>query len=162
MKKAINIILILVVLSLWGTALYRFLINFFIKDNVAVSAEYKKTEVDVFVINRDTFLFTPLEKDPFLNAIAQRKSEPQQRVSYSRLKVMKAVKKDVLWPRLSYYGFIKSNQNSSLALLKINSKLYKVHEKEIVQDMILKAIYKDSIKILYEKQFRTIKREGIK
>ena len=71
-KKKINIVLIAIVLSLWGTVLYKYVKHFF-QDQPKTEVMTKATlAVLPSTIKKDTFLLSQLTADPFLKkAIAQ-------------------------------------------------------------------------------------------
>ncbi|WP_264554489.1 hypothetical protein [Flavobacterium sp. N1861] len=68
-KKTINIILILVVLSLWGTVGYKYINRFFGDDELDYTLSNAYNYDAISIIKKDTFALHPLTKDPFLNKV---------------------------------------------------------------------------------------------
>lgn len=160
MKKKVNILLIIAVLGLWGTVSYRFFKNFFYKDaGVAVTANVQASKFSISA--RDTFMLRPLEHDPFLSSKGggiNRGSTHWVSVK-KRMPKVNDVKKPVApWPKISYYGFIKSEKNEELALIKIDDVLYKMHKKETKNSVTLKIIDKDSAGVVYKKELKFIEK----
>jgi len=161
MKKKINILLLLAVLSLWGIAGYRFFKIFFLKPHNIVAAARNYTGA-VPLITRDTFVLNPVSRDPFLDrsqqeivpAKASLKSSGNRHAVFNKNIVVMPLQ----WPAVSYYGYIKPAKNEELAMIKINNVLFKMHEKDSKESITLKKIYKDSVRIMYNKQLKTIMR----
>jgi len=156
MKKNINIVLIIVVLALWGTAGYRYVKNYLIQDT-NITAKFSEFKTVDFNIKRDTFLLTPLPRDPFLNKIYTRSvvvtdSKKNTRLSKLKVNTTSHISIVIPWPDVKYYGFIKSGKNSELALIKVNGVLIKMHKGDSENGLAIKEIYKDSIVLVYNKQ----------
>ena len=112
-KKKINIILIIIVLSLWGTVGYRALNRQFTDNEVILEKQSKLDNATINQINKDTFKLEKINRDPFLNKQFQTAvAVPRPVISH-----YKAVKKTVIpiipkgdqnlrWPSLSYHGYI--------------------------------------------------------
>ena len=68
-KKIINIVLIIVVLSLWGTVGYKYINRFFGSDELLYTSSNDYNYEAISIIKKNTFLLEPLAKDPFLNQV---------------------------------------------------------------------------------------------
>ena len=160
MKKNINVVLIIAVLALWGTAGYRYVKNYFFIQGTAVTPESLEFKAVDLNIKRDTFLLEPLSRDPFLKKVSVRTvSVPiaRRRVEISESLGNKTVHQPIIisWPDIKYYGFIKSGKNNELALIKVNGTLIKMHKGDSENGLIVKNIYGDSIVIVKNRQQRS-------
>lgn len=161
MKKKVNIVLILAVLSIWGAAGYRYISNYFREKDVLSYHEKDFITTQQIKIIRDTFELRPLPRDPFLNNIIIERQVPK-RISKAVMKPVAAqkAKEPLIWPDIQYLGFIESKdqKNKELILVKVNGGLFRMHKGELNSDVLIKNIYKDSIKVLYKKEERIFKR----
>ena len=164
-KKKINIILIIVVLSLWGTVGYRALNRHFADNGVILEKQNELDNATINQINKDTFELEKVNRDPFLNKQFQSPiARPKTIISYH-----KTVKKIVLptvpkgnpnlrWPTLSYHGYIGSKErNEDLVLLTIDSKLRKLKLNDPVNGLVVKKRYKDSIEVYFNAETRMVR-----
>ena len=137
------------------------------------SSEKKKVQIDgptytesfskqasFFDIKRNDFDISTIKSDPFgINEKRKKKSivNTQPKTSLSSTAKKKILKK--LWPDITYFGFVKSNANTTrLALLKINNRVYRKREKEDINDILIKKVYNDSIILSLNNEIKTIKR----
>ena len=65
MKKIINIGLIVFVLVLWGTIVYRYVNNYFYSQSSIIEEDYNQYSL-IRINKRDTFNLSNLNRDPFL------------------------------------------------------------------------------------------------
>lgn len=158
-KKTINIILILIVLGLWGTVLYKS-VNRFFSSNEAPDFETEKgTAFDYKQIKKDTFELQNLDHDPFLNRSSYNPSVVRNETKSVIPKVIPIKKPAVVkqapqifWPQINYYGYIKSAQkNNEMILIKINNVLYKARKNDNLEGIEIKRIFKDSIEVNFSK-----------
>ncbi|MDP5201884.1 hypothetical protein [Flavobacterium sp. DG2-3] len=161
-KKKINILLIIVVLSLWGTVGYRTIKRYFTDNDGFANSEISNHNVSLKKINKDTFELKKIGRDPFLNKQYNEKPAFVASVSYHApaKKVIKAapapkVNSNISWPQLQYYGYIKSN-DQELVLLKIDSKLHKLKLNNEVNGLVVKKKFKDSVEVFFNSQRRII------
>jgi hypothetical protein len=164
-KKKINIILIIVVLSLWGTVGYRALNRQFTDNEVILEKQSTPDNATINQVNKDTFKLEKINRDPFLNKQFQTAvALPKTVISH-----YKAVKKTVIpiipkgdpnlrWPSLSYHGYIASKErNEDLVLLTIDSKLRKLKLNDPVNGLMVKKRYKDSIEVYFNAETRMVR-----
>ncbi|MCV9932941.1 hypothetical protein OIU80_11680 [Flavobacterium sp. LS1R47] len=158
-KKKINIILIIIVLGLWGTAGYRTFIRDFFENKIIHEQQNQKNDFVVHQINKDTFKLEKINRDPFLNKqFHSNVIVPKKQVSsYSSFTpVSPKPKPNLNWPELSYYGYIQS-KNQELVLLKVDSKLYKLKLNVPINGLTVKKIYKDSVAVFYNSGIKIIR-----
>ncbi|NJM78600.1 MAG: hypothetical protein HC854_01325 [Flavobacterium sp.] len=161
-KKAINIVLIIVVLSLWGTVSYKYINRFFGNDELAYNSPNDYNYGVVSVIKKDTFLLVPLAKDPFLNKVlAKPKTQPAQVVRTSPIvKTLPKPKEETLFPSVQYFGYIKSkDKKDELILVKINNRIERVRLNSDIEGLIIKKIYKDSVTVFFNNETRSYKKQ---
>lgn len=156
-KKAINIILIIVVLSLWGTVGYKYINRFFSNDEIAynLSNDYNYNEISI--IKKDTFILQPLTKDPFLNKVFSKpKIQTQISPSIPKTNINPKPKEIIPFPSVQYFGYIKSkDKKEELILVKINNRLERVRLNSNIDGVVVKKIYKDSIIVNFNNEVRS-------
>jgi hypothetical protein len=159
-KKRLNIILILVVLGLWGTVAFKSLNNFFPSENNVFGGITSSQNFNLTKIEKDTFSLENLKRDPFLDKALSRETNVvslKSSVSHPKVvakpKPVENLKPMQVWPQVSYYGYIKSQQKTEeLILVKIENNLLKVRKNQNIEGLIIKRIFKDSIEIVFNKQ----------
>lgn len=166
MKKAINIILIIFVLGLWGTIVYRYVSNLFITENSILSRNDKKYSL-VRIKDRDTFNLSLLKRDPFLgnhmtSNIARSIPHFEKEVKSKPSKIsVKNNSTSKFIPTIQYYGIIKSSsKKDELVIIKINNTLQKLRPNSEYEGVKIKKIYKDSILISFNNNLMFIKRKN--
>lgn len=162
-KKRLNIILILFVLGLWGTIAYKSLNRFFSSDNSPLQSNSVSENFNLKKIEKDTFSLKKLARDPFLSKVLEAKQRPVVvKSEFPSIKVINASKPVkskpvVVWPKVFYYGYIKSLQKTEeLILVKIDNKVLKIRKNQDVQGVMIKRIFKDSIEVAFNKEKKFI------
>jgi hypothetical protein len=162
-KKRINIVLIILVLVLWGTVGYKTINQYFFSKEQTMSNVQSNTVFNFSKIKKDTFNLETIQRDPFLNksSIAQYQN-PVVKKMYSQPKVVSKTiiqaKPIINWPSVSYYGYIKSkDKTEELILVKIDNDLHKLRKNAIVDGLIIKKVFNDSIEVLFNKEKRVIR-----
>ncbi len=161
MKKKVNIILIIAVLLLWGSVIYKALSNYFINDKnfSAVTENYDGKQFKI--AEKDTFTLAILDRDPFLNKSFFVKKDKPRTMAYIYNKL---VKKNIIpvkntkanFPLISYFGYIKSKEKKDeLIIVKINNQLKKLRINETFEGLTVKKKFKDSIYISNNLETRT-------
>lgn len=157
LKKTINIVLIVVVLSLWGTVMYKYVNRFFGDDELTLAqvANYKNSTFSI--IEKDTFKLEPLTKDPFLNKVFTKAiAQPKITRITPKAKVEVRSKLNTPFPLVQYFGYIKSeDKKDKLILLKINNRLERVRLNSIINGLVIKKIYKDSVIVSFNKETKS-------
>lgn len=157
-NKQINIMLIVIVLALWGTVLYKYVNRFFFDEEIV----YQQSEFSIPItkIEKDTFELQPLNRDPFLGKVVLKKEVKQINKKNIIKPVIKKVKEPIIikpFPIVQYFGYIKSQENNQkLILLKINNRLKRVRLNDNVDGLIVKQIYKDSVVVSFNKIQKSI------
>lgn len=159
MKKRINIILILAVIGLWGTVIYRAVNQYlFSKKNIEITPSrvhfYSK------LMTKDTFLLEVIPRDPFLNKKNYSAIPIQKKIFLNNPVIKKSIqilnkREASIWPVVLYYGYIKGKRE--IALLNINKKLSRLGINEQKDGLIVRKIYKDSVEVNYNKEKKIIK-----
>ena len=157
-RKYLNSVLIVFLIVIWGAVFYKYFGRKKPTKENLHSNNYTLTKINEFGIIKDTFKLELIEKDPFR---ANRKIYN----NISKAPVKKSVKKVIIdknikWPKISYYGFIKShNNNTRLVLLKIDNSVYRKREKELINNIRLVKAYNDSLIVSLNKKTKTIIRQ---
>lgn len=163
-KKRLNIILILAVLGLWGSVIYKSLNRFFPSENYNSKNLNSIQSFDIKKITKDTFSLQKLSRDPFLDKplVSEKPNNVVVQKALSQIKktnhtVPTVSKPALVWPQVSYYGYIKSQQKiEELVLVKIDNRFLKVRKNQNVDGLIIKRIFKDSIEIGFNKEKKVI------
>lgn len=171
MKKKVNIILLLVVLSLWGTVAWRSINNFFGQESVAENSTLYQS-ININKIQKDTFNLEKLNRDPFLqksivtstaNVSVVNYKKPQKTSQKNNLSgfykpaIEKTAPSNV--STIKYVGYIKSTQQKEeMVLLKINDNLKRFVVGKKYNDIQVKKVYKDSVQIVYLKKTIIVKK----
>lgn len=167
-KKKINIVLILIVLGLWGTVIYRSLNHYFFPDQNIVTQAETNIRFNYKQIKKDSFELLPLAHDPFLNNrlsnpnpsisnMLPRNTSPKPSGTRKPAIIKEKAPVVIYWPEINYYGYIKSSlKTEEMILIKIDGKLYKARKKDNVGGVVIKRIFKDSIEMSFKKENKFI------
>lgn len=157
-KKTINVILILVVLSLWGTVGYKYINRFFDVDELTYTNSNVYNYDAISIIKKDTFELQPLVKDPFLNkAFSKPITAPIIVRSIPVIKKEPEPKVIIPFPLVQYLGYIKSkDKKEELILVKINNRLKRVRLNSDIDGLVIKKIYKDSVVVSFNKVIKVV------
>jgi len=162
MKKQINIILILVVLGIWGTAGYRYVSQYFLQKQ-RVSMTDRNEAIPLKIREKDTFALLPLQRDPFLNTTtASLETRPAKTFSpRKKMKTVVAPTTHLPFPEVGYFGYIKSNQQQKeLVLLKVDNKLVKLRTGESQAGLKVIKIFRDSVRVTFGQETRTFRKNN--
>ena len=163
MKKKVNIILLIAVLGLWGTVIYKYVSHFFLKNDIIITkAENYKIDAGKR-IEKDTFQLAQIPRDPFLNNSIEEKKSPPARANteVKRAPIIEKPKKVIIstFPKVKYYGYIKSKDSSKeLLLVNVDGKVLKMNINEDKGGFKIIQFTKDSIKATYNKEVKWIRR----
>lgn len=160
MKKKINIVLLVAVLSLWGTVLYKYVNQYFSKNELSVTRQQSTAKGSYKVIAKDTFQLQAIARDPFLNiATAERKVVTGG--SRVRRSIAPATPKVVVtrsFPTVQYYGYIKSVNNSKeLMLMSVDGKFMKLKLNEDVAGFKVLKFTGDSVNVYFQKATKWVR-----
>jgi hypothetical protein len=159
-KKRINIVLIAVVLLLWGLIGYKTINQYFCSNTIMPNEPKNFSNKNLSQIDKDTFNLIAVSRDPFLNTIKEVViQKPIVQKSYPVQKIEKPIvyKEPMVWPQISYYGYIKSKEKTKeLILVKIAKQLYKLRKDDLVEGVIIKKVFNDSIEVVFNKEKKVI------
>ncbi|WP_136464887.1 hypothetical protein [Flagellimonas onchidii] len=148
-KKTINIVLGLGLLIIWGFVTKRALFYFGNTDEDKAVLHPIAINDPLPKFKKDTFELAVLDRDPFLDVMANRKTtipKTLPKTSKKNIAPVRRKESNVNWPKLQYFGYLKGDsQSGKLAIIKIDNKLHRVREKKSVEDVQVLKIYKDSV-----------------
>ena len=157
-KKYLNSILIVLLVAIWGGVIYKYFVK---KDTVLPdnAIQSKGMAID-YTIAKDTFVLQLNNRDPFKASKRRRaQSNTTQQGKANGNRTTKP-KQTLVWPNIQYYGFVKSTENKTrMALVKINNRLHRKREQQIIDDVKLVKAYSDSIIVLFNKEKKTVRRK---
>ncbi|OEK09139.1 hypothetical protein A8C32_10415 [Flavivirga aquatica] len=112
-----------------------------------------------YKLTKDTFMLEIINKNPFKASKETRKVVATNKIKSSRKNKIKPKVRNVVWPKISYHGFVKGyNKTTRLILLKIDKKLYRKREKDKAGDITLIKAYNDSLIVAFNNINKTIKK----
>lgn len=166
MKKKINILLLIAVLGLWGSVLYRLVKNYMVSNENNKLVEQRISTIPVTKLKKKPYEFNPLSRDPFLDQIYNTSIEVKRETSVSKVFGKQKIKDEVSkfnkvisFPNIQYYGVIQSSSNNKeVVLLKINGQLVRLSKSGESEGVKIKQVYKDSVKVLFSNQTKVIRR----
>lgn len=148
--------MLLVVVAIWAYVFYTIFGN---KDKpdkdlpysatIAKSNSVAKNVVDTFSIKADY-------RDPFLDKLV---ASEQPKSSFPIKAALVKVQANTTWPQISYFGIIKNQTgNKQLALLQINGKQNRMQVNQMVGDITLLKLTKDSVQVKFGKETKYVRR----
>ncbi len=156
-KKYLNIVLGVLLVVIWSSVIYKYFGN-------------KKTETPSVTLNqpppisfnnqidKDTFNLV-IKNDPFKASKSRFASEGVKKSASKNSKKVskKPISKKIIWPKITYHGFVKSERNpTKLALIKVNGKLHRKRENETIDNLSVLKAYSDSIIVSINNNNKTI------
>lgn len=167
MKNKINIALIALVLGLWGTVAYKHIYKYFASTEIINLESERSNQINFNEIKKDTFLLESISRDPFLNKknyIEPVFTESQTKIEKPiAIKIPEVYKPEIICPNIEYFGFIKSNnKNDELILVKISNRLYKSRKNDLIEDVLLEKVARDSIVVFFNKKRKVVKLKKLK
>jgi len=164
MKKSLNIknvIALLAVLLVWGYLMKSKFGFFETEDEYNSYSEYSITPL-MKQYNKDTFELNLTAKDPFLGGknFKVKSNSTHNSQSRSRLKVQsisQPIKDIKRWPSIAYFGYVKNRTKGKQAcIVQINGSTFKMFLNSKNSEVVLKTIYKDSIRVSFNDAVKTI------
>ena len=161
-KKKLNIVLLLFVVGLWGTIIYRYASQYLYKNEDVFVGQDSIFSLNKNLQQKDTFEMDPIKRDPFLNktyvADAEKMVYPV-RATRTAIKKIPIVKNEY-FPTVEYYGYIKSNSEGKkeLIMIKSNGVLMKLKLGEERDGLKILKVYKDSVQFSYNKKVFFVKK----
>ena len=149
---------------IWGGVLYKYFGKQIDTDssfiNNIVESDYNSDYL--LIKDKDTFLFQITNQNPFKTSVKKKPLEiiKKSKISSRTTIVKNNSKKNIVWPSITYHGFVKGERKTTrLILLKIDNRLYKKREREVLHDIKLVKAYDDSLAVLFKNQRKTIKKQ---
>ncbi|WP_303417002.1 MULTISPECIES: hypothetical protein [unclassified Tamlana] len=156
---------------IWLVVFYRVFNTFFTGDSSVndITNNVSSRKSSLYNFSKDTFILKKIERDPFLGKsrpvrkkkvlIVNDKSSKKSSEKGIKKPIKKVMNKNHIWPKLSYYGSLKTGESSSLLfLIKVDNQLHKIKKGDKLQDIIIKKVYRDSITVQMYKESKTILR----
>ncbi len=160
-KKYLNSVLFILLVIIWGSVIIKYfgtskgVLNTpkEMVSNISGNKNYETV--------RDTFKLDIQNKDPF------KVTKPIENKTPIKTALPKPIQKQVRvdkpvaihWPSITYHGFVKGDHNTTrLILLKVDNKLYKKREKEMIADLTIIKAHSDSLLVSFNNQLKTIKK----
>lgn len=163
MKKVINIGLIVFVLALWGTIVYRYVNNYFYSQSSIIEEDFNQYSL-IKINKRDTFNLANLNRDPFLGKTTN-KYKPISINNNSTIKVSNKISKPISSkistpiPTIQYFGIIKSSsKKDEMIIVKINNVVKKMRLNSEFEGVRVKKVFKDSVLISFNNNLKYIVR----
>jgi len=156
-NKKLTYILLPLVILVWGLVVYRFFFEGKKDSDRAPVLENKKE-------NKEQYILIANYRDPFLDhvpAIIQNdeSDEKKAETNTTNLRRQRSNVTSIRWPEISYGGFIKNDkENKYTILVGIKSQNYLVNVGDTIQNIHIKAFYRDSILIVYNNEEKTLKK----
>ena len=159
-KKYLNSTLIVLLILIWGGVFYKYFGSKKQSDGSLKVANLTQNYKHDYVIRKDTFQLKLIDRDPFgISGKIKRTRKTKTPITKPKKKLKPIVKKNPVWPTITYHGFVKGQHKTTrLILVKINNKLYRKREREMVDDIILTKAYNDSLIVSFNKNTKNIKK----
>lgn len=148
------------VLLVWGVVFSQ-LFSYFYSDPI-LSVQKADQVINIDEIKEDTFSIVASYRDPFLGRKRKsyRNNIPQdsgQQTANRGTGVKKSIPAEKPWPLISYNGMIKNNNSDrKVGIVKIDEKEYLVKSGDVIGAVSFLAIEKQSIKVRFQKETKTI------
>tara|TARA_R110002033_G_scaffold66981_3_gene117991 strand:- start:35003 stop:35500 length:498 start_codon:yes stop_codon:yes gene_type:complete len=163
-KKLTNGLLIVGVLIIW-VFVFRRASGAYLQEpeeNLVAIPTDKKYILSNFT--KDTFALNDFDRDPFLDI--KKTNKPVKIKAVNSAPVGKKTKfqpnattSTKLWPKIEYMGYMKkTDSQDKLALIRINNKLFRAREKETVEELYIKQVFKDSVILKWGAILKTIRK----
>jgi hypothetical protein len=161
-NKGIVYILLVVVGIIWYQVFFRIKDNFFEEVILPPKNEIREKYIPLF--HRDTFQLNADYRDPFRGVSSVTEEIKPQELNTqvnSSPKVIPAQPKPHHWPKIKYFGLLKSNPTKgSLCIVQVGNSMYNLREGEVTQDNIeVRRITRDSIILAQGKFGKVIKKQ---
>jgi hypothetical protein len=162
-NKGLTFILLIVVGVIWYKVFFR------IKDNLTAEDGTQSTPNEAPIIKmkfvKDTFTVQANYRDPFHSNNSGVSAPTDELVNstpvvYQAPKTVPEPPKPHRWPKMKYYGIMKSNpEKGTLAIIAIDNMLFNLREGEEAYDGItLRKIYGDSVLMAHGKYGKVLRK----
>jgi hypothetical protein len=165
-QNSLKYILIVFVAAIWGIIIYKIFLVVNGPKNIAESSVID-TKSDSKGQRKDTFSIIANYPDPFLKS--ERSSKPtispinnenaQKQTTKNSTKIVSQKK----WPDIIFTGVVSNfTGNKSTILITINGSSIIMKKGDLINDVTLISIARDSIKLKFQDEYRYIKRHETK
>ena len=156
-KKNINIALIVLLLVIWGSIGYRYLVKKKTMQQPVIAQQ--NSMPTQYTIRKDTFELKNI-KNPFQSVFVRPKTVQKLNTKKTTSK-RKSISKKVIWPSIQYHGYVvKKGSSKKLGIITVNGKIIRKREKELILETFkIKKIYEDSIQFEHQNSLKTLKKQ---
>lgn len=150
-------------IAVWGIIIFQIVDGFEEKTTPLVIKDNTLEEIK-FIKDTFDFSITLNYKDPFKITKSKEKSIITQRqltttVIHKKVKQIKEKQvKNIFWPTIKFSGLVKSSNNKQVALLSISNKGYLVNEGDVIEEIKVLEVRKDSVELLFNNEHKTFKK----
>lgn len=158
-NKKLNYALLALVAILWGGIMYKF----FFKNTAEVSSNLnpliESPKETAEALQKETYDLLLNYPDPF--DVKRVESKPKKKAVLAKKPVKQTIQpKYIQWPILNYYGMAKNKEtNEKIAIISINGQSVLLSEKSSKKDVMMNAIYNDSVVVVFTGVKKTIVKE---
>lgn len=159
-NKGVTYALLIVVGLIWYNVFFRVKSNLFGEEEGFVSRE--NPIKPIASLERDTFVLKANYRDPFGGQVVRPPVDPKPETD-PVVQIPRPVYQEP-WPQIVYYGQIKkTGSKTPLAILKIDGMQFYLRTGENVLDnYVIRRIFKDSVEVSHGKSKRMVKVLGRK
>ena len=153
-KKKLNIGLLIILLLIYGSVLYKYF-GGSPKETVRKVA-IADTAVEERIQPKADFELIISDRDPFLDR-SIRKQAQKGNTQKKKINIRTKENTVISWPRIEYYGFLKSDNNEKArAVIEIDTKRYNLREGKEIDGLKIKKIFMDSLAVEFAGTTRII------
>lgn len=156
-SKATNIALIVALIGIWGTVIYKFIGGSSNEDTYYLPQTNHSTIVEQIQLVQENFVVNGNYRDPFLGrAYHAPKAKTTAKTKASKPVVPKIVKPPTDWSFLVYRGDFLNEKKQHVGILTIRNKDFLAKEGEEKDGVQIIKIRKDSIQVNYQNEKKYI------
>ena len=158
-----NIFLLVVVVIVWMFVIYK-LINPYRDSLISNVNTTRYPDKRIRFNTKDTFVLKTIKRDPFLsNTISSNNNQvyikKKEALSPPVVKSTPLLNKEVVFPNMEYYGYIKSvNNNEQLIVMKLDYKIFKLKTGQSELGVTVLKTSNDSVLVSYKGVKKSIKK----
>lgn len=158
-----NIFLLVVVIVVWMFVIYK-IINPYRDSYISNVNTNGYPDKRIKFNAKDTFVLKTIKRDPFLrNTVSSNNNQvyikKKEALSPPVVKSPPLLNKEVVFPNMEYYGYIKSvNNNEQLVLMKLEHKIFKLKTGQSELGVTVLKTSNDSVLVSYKGVKKSIKK----
>lgn len=153
-NKKIVYLLVVVFVLVWGYIFYK-IYDYLSPDDQPQQTFQNHVISDTTSTEKSFHVLSLNYKDPFLGKqkMINRNQINSQNKKKDKPPLPIKTAKTVKWPKIEYKGTIRdNNEKKEIAFIKINDKYHFIKQKEIIDNVAVEEIFKDSIYINFENE----------